>query len=296
LLSRRIPFSVKVFLLAIAIADDIGAILVIAAFYTSELDFLALMLAAGVLLTIVALNRGGVRNVDVYVMLGIVLWVFVLESGVHATIAGVVLGLMTPAGRFYNIDSFADSAQDLVNRFRVAHQTGNEGIQQGVLSQMEDLSHGTEAPLDRLERALHPWVSYLIVPVFALANAGMYISGDVAREALESPVSQGVAVGLILGKPLGIVLFTWLAVKLRMGELPAGSTWGHILGVGLLAGIGFTVALLITGLAFEDETLADRARLGVLAASVVAGGLGLVFLLLTGRRTEYENERSAPAA
>jgi Na+:H+ antiporter, NhaA family len=295
LLSRRIPFSVKVFLLAIAVADDIGAILVIAAFYSSELDFLALLLAAAVLLTIVALNRSGVRNVDVYVLFGIILWVLVIESGVHATIAGVVLGLMTPAGRFYAVDSFADSAQDLINRFRVAHQTGNEGIQQGVLSQMEDLSHGTEAPLDRLERALHPWVSFLIVPVFALANAGIHITGDVAREALESPVSQGVAVGLTLGKPIGIVLFTWLALKLHLGELPAGATWGHILGVGLLAGIGFTVALLITGLAFEDDTLADRARLGVLAASVVAGGLGLAFLLLTGRRTRHENEQSAPA-
>jgi NhaA family Na+:H+ antiporter len=146
---------------------------------------------------------------------------------------------------------------------------------------MEDLAQGTEAPLDRLERALHPWVSFLIVPLFALANAGVHVSSDVADAAVESPVSQGVALGLLLGKPLGIFLLTWLAVRLRFCEMPSGATWGHILGVGMLGGIGFTVALLISDLAFQDEGLIDEAKLGVLAGSVVSGFAGLVFLWLT---------------
>jgi NhaA family Na+:H+ antiporter len=208
-----------------------------------------------------------------------------LESGIHATIAGVILGLLAPATSFYGRDTFVEDAEDLAVRFRAARAAGDEDAQQGILAQMEDLAQGTEAPLDRLERALHPWVSFLIVPLFALANAGVHISGDIADAAVESPISQGVALGLLLGKPLGIFLVTWLAVRLRFCEMPAGATWGHILGVGMLGGIGFTVALLISDLAFHDEALIDEAKLGVLAGSIASGLLGFAFLWLTsGRR------------
>jgi NhaA family Na+:H+ antiporter len=281
LLGGRVPFSIKVFLLALAIADDIGAIVVIAVFYTADLDMLALGLAACTLATVVVMNRSGVRNIGVYVVFGAVLWLTMLESGIHATIAGVILGLLAPASSFYGRDTFAEDAEDLTARFRAARANGDEGAEQGILAQMEDLAQGTEAPLDRLERALHPWVSFLIVPLFALANAGVHVSGDVADAAVESPVSQGVALGLLLGKPLGIFLLTWLAVRLRFCEKPSGATWGHILGVGMLGGIGFTVALLISDLAFQDEGLIDEAKLGVLAGSVVSGFAGLVFLWLT---------------
>jgi NhaA family Na+:H+ antiporter len=286
LLSRRIPFSVKVFLLALAIADDIGAILVIAVFYTAEIDIEALVAALAVFGTIVAMNRGGVRNVDVYVIAGIALWLAVYESGVHATLAGVALGLLTPARPFYQPEAFASSADDLVSRYRDALARASADEQQGTLGQLEDLSQGTEAPLERLERKLHPWVSYGIVPLFALANAGVAISSDLAQAAVESPVAQGIAVALVLGKPAGIVLFTWLSVRLRLGELPAGAGWRHVLGVGLLGGIGFTVSLLITGLAFEAQPqLIDEAKLGVLSASVVAGVAGFLFLWTVGRRS-----------
>ena len=285
LLGRRVPFSVKVFLLVLAIADDIGAILVIALFYTSHIDLEALGAAFAVFGAIVALNRGGVRSVDVYVVLGIALWAAMFESGVHATLTGVALGLLTPARYFYSPAVFAETATDLVGRFREALVAGNEDEQQGVLAQMEDLSQGTEAPMDRLERALHPWVSFGVVPLFALANAGVSVSGDAIGDALASPVTQGVALALLLGKPLGIFAATWLAVRLRLCDLPNGASWGHVLGVGLLGGIGFTVSLLIAGLAFEDAGTLDESKLGVLGASVIAGVCGFVYLWLTTRPT-----------
>jgi NhaA family Na+:H+ antiporter len=283
LLSRRIPFSIKVFLLALAIADDIGAIVVIAIFYTADMDLQALGLAAATLALIFAMNRAGVRNLNIYVAFGAVFWLTLHESGIHATIAGVVLGLLTPASSYYGSQTFAEDAEDLVNRFRVAHQAGAEDVQRGILAQMEDLAQGTEAPLDRLERALHPWVSFLIVPLFALANAGVHISSEVAEAAIESPVSQGVALGLLIGKPLGIFTLTWLAVRFRLCEMPAGANWAHILGVGMLGGIGFTVALLISELGFENAALVDEAKLGVLAASLAAGVSGFLFLWLATR-------------
>jgi NhaA family Na+:H+ antiporter len=280
LVSRRVPFSVKVFLLALAIADDIGAIIVIGLFYTADFDPVAFGVAVAILAGIVAMNRQGMRNVDVYVAAGILLWLAVFESGIHATLAGVALGLLTPARSLYDPSAFAVAVDELNARYRAALESGSLDQQQGILSQIEELSQGTEAPLDRLERKLHPWVSYVIVPLFALANAGVVLSGDGAANALESPITHGVVLGLVLGKPAGIVLATWLAVRLGMGRLPNGATWRHIVGVGLLGGIGFTVSLLITGLAFEDPALVDEAKLGVLFASVVSGVAGFAYLRL----------------
>jgi NhaA family Na+:H+ antiporter len=290
LLSGRIPFGVKVFLLALAIADDIGAILVIAVFYTADLNLEALSIAALIFGAMVAMSRAGVRSVDAYVAVGAALWLAVFESGIHATLAGVALGLLTPARPFYGPLGFVAAAEGLVARFRQGQETGNADEQQSALAQLEDLSHGTESPLDRLERRLHPWVSYGIVPLFALANAGVAIDSGTIGDAIESSVSQGVALGLLLGKPVGIVLFTFVAVKLRLGDLPNGARWSHILGVGLLGGIGFTVSLLITGLAFEEGALVDEAKLGVLAASALAGAIGFVYLWLVSRPTTTAND------
>lgn len=281
LLSRRVPFSLKIFLLALAIADDIGGILVIAIFYASSINFLALGIAGAALALAYLLNRSGVRTINIYVAVGAVLWLAMLESGVHATIAGVTLGLLTPASYFYNPQTFTTAAEDLINRFRLAQQTGNEEVQQGILSQLEDLTQGTEAPLDRLERALHRWVSFGIVPVFALANAGVHVTSETADAAIQSPVSQGVFLGLLVGKPVGITIVTWLAVRLGICEMPSGATWPQIFGVGLLGGIGFTVSLLISDLAFEQELLIDEAKLGVLTASLAAGLIGYLFLRLS---------------
>jgi NhaA family Na+:H+ antiporter len=278
LLGRRIPFSVKVFLLALAIADDIGAVLVIAVFYTSNLDAEAAAVALAIFGLIVAMNRAGVRSVDVYVAVGILLWLAVFESGVHATLAGVALGLLTPARPVYSPDAFAASVEGLISRFRDAQARGASDESQALLGQIEDLSLGTEAPLDRLERKLHPWVSYAVVPLFALANAGISLSSDLLSDAASSPVTAGIALGLLIGKPVGIVTFTALAVRFTVCELPTGSRWAHIVGVGLLGGIGFTVSLLIAALAFEAPALADEAKVGILGASLLAGALGFVYL------------------
>ena len=218
LLNDRVPFALKVFLLGLAIADDIGAIVVIAVFYTHSLDYEAIAAAAVVLVAILALQRSGLRNNDAYTLLGIVFWAAVYKSGIHATLAGVALGLLTPARPAFPTSDFPLAAEDLLARYNDAE----EDDKQGVLSQMEDLAHGTEAPVDRIERNLHPWVSFGVVPLFALANAGVSISGDVISDAASSPISLGVALGLLLGKPLGIVTFTYLAVRLRLCELPTG--------------------------------------------------------------------------
>ena len=300
LLSRRVPFSIRVFLLALAIADDIGGILVIAIFYTSDISFSAMAIAGLLVAVTYVLNRAGVRSITVYVVLGALLWVAVHESGIHATIGGVVLGLLTPALPYYNPETFAESAEDLANRYRTALQAGATAVQESLLSQMEDLVQGTEAPLERIERALVGWVSFTIVPIFALANAGVAISGNVASDAVTSPVSQGVVLGLMLGKPVGIFLFTFLAVKLGICDMPRGATWSHVLGVGLLGGIGFTVALLITDLGFRGQpVLADDAKLGVLAASLAAAVLGTAFLFFVGLSspdTQNASEEARPIA
>jgi Na+:H+ antiporter, NhaA family len=296
LLSGRVPFSLKVFLLALAIADDIGAILVIAVFYTSDINFLALGLAAATIVLVSTLNRSGVRNVNVYVVVGAVLWLTMLESGIHATIAGVVLGLITPASYFYNPATFATAAEDLVNRFKLAQETSNEEIQQGILAQMEDLTQGTEAPLDRLERALVNWVSFLIVPLFALANAGVHISSETADAAVQSSISQGVFFGLVIGKPIGIFLITFIAVKTRLCEMPTNATWLQVLGIGMLGGIGFTVALLITDLGFRGDLFIDEAKLGVLTASAASGLIGFIFLWLTTRSASAKDFEAEPEA
>jgi Na+:H+ antiporter, NhaA family len=276
LLSNRVPFAIKVFLLGLAIADDIGAIIVIAIFYTQSINMEAIGVAAVMLGIIVACSRSGVRNVDFYIVLGVVFWAAVYKSGIHATLAGVGLGLLTPARPAYATDDFSASAEGLLADYRNAPESDKPG----VLSQVEDLAHGTEAPVDRLARKLHPWVSFGVVPLFALANAGVTISSDTVSEAAGSPITLGVALGLLLGKPIGIFVFTFIAVRLRLCELPTGAQWHHVFGVGLLGGIGFTVSLLITALAFTDPLLVDEAKLGVLCASVLAGIAGYTLLRL----------------
>ena len=278
LLGKRAPFSLKVFLLALAIVDDLGAILVIAVFYAESVSFEAGMWALILAATIFGAGRAGLRSTDIYVVLGIAFWIAVYKTGVHATIAGVVLAMLTPARAFYSQRAFESNAMDLLVSYRHARDRGDQEQAQQVLSEIEELSRDTEAPLDRLEHQLHPWVSYLIVPIFALANAGVSLSGGLIADAAGSPVTLGIVFGLVAGKPLGVVLACVLAVRLGLAELPSNTHLGHIIGIGLVAGIGFTVSLFITGLAFSEQTLADEARIGILAASFVAGVVGFVYL------------------
>jgi NhaA family Na+:H+ antiporter len=278
LVGKRIPAEVRVFLLALAIVDDIGAIVVIAFFYNEALSLEALGIAVLLLAVIVAMNRGGVNSMNPYFVVGALMWVAVLKSGIHATIAGVVLGALAPASPYFGERTFADAMDRLVQRFRAALAEGNEELGETILGQVEELALGTEAHLERLLRLLQPWTSYAAVPLFALANAGIALSGDAVGDAASSNVTLGIIVGLLAGKLLGIVGFSWVAVRLGICSLPSGMTWRQMVGVGLLAGIGFTVSLFITDLAFTDSELVSNAKIGIVLASVLAGLAGYALL------------------
>jgi NhaA family Na+:H+ antiporter len=252
LLGSRISPQLRVFLLALAIVDDIGAIIVIAVFYTGEIQLDSLAIAGAIFALIYAMRLARVTNFGPYIVLGICAWIAVYESGIHATIAGVVLGLMTPA---------------------------------------HPLSGGeTKAPLDRLEHFLHPYTSYLIIPLFALANAGVALTPSRLDDSLSSAATLGIIAGLVIGKPVGILAATALAVRLRIATLPRNTTWPEVAGVGVLAGVGFTVALFINELAFESATLIERGKIGILTASLCAATLGLIALLLVSGPEEPEED------
>lgn len=253
LFGRRLPAGLRVFLLTLAIADDIGGIAIIAIFYTADLSLPHLGTAVGLLALVVAAQRFGVRHVPVYVVIGLVLWYATHESGIHATIAGVALGLLTPANPFRG----------------------------------RDVMH-------KLEHTLLPYSSFLIVPLFALANAGVEVTPDALGNAFSGSVAWGVLLGLVVGKFVGISATTVAGARLGLGRLPAGVNLGHVLGASLLAGIGFTVSLFIAELSFTDApNLLDQAKIGVLAGSLVAGALGSVFLLVVSRVSPTSAEHGA---
>ncbi len=284
ILGRRIPSQLRVFLLALAIVDDIGAILVIAIFYTDRIALDSLALAGILLAVIYTMNRLGVQDTLAYLLVGVCVWAAVFASGVHATIAGVALGLMTPVNPYYGRGRFLPALTDLASRFRRASARGDVESAEQLLGQMEDVVEGTEAPVDRLERLLHPVTSFVVVPLFALANAGVPLSNGVLSDSLSSSLTLGIFIGLLIGKPVGILTASWLAVRTGIARLPDGVTWPQMMGIGLLGGVGFTVALLINELAFASAPLTDQGRVGILAASVVAGVAGLAVLFAAGRQ------------
>jgi NhaA family Na+:H+ antiporter len=264
LLGSRVPASVKVLLLTLAIVDDIGAIAVIAVFYTDSLEPGLLLVAVALAALVAVMHRARVIYPPLLAIMGISLWLVVYESGVHATIAGVVMGLLTPA-RPIQTELEAEQIVDVLE---------GRDLRADDVRATATLIRGSVSACDRLIDALHPWTSYVIVPVFALANAGIVLSADAISDP--SAVLTGVAVALVVGKLVGITSFSWLAVRLGLGRLPDGARWGHILGVACVAGIGFTVSLFITGLAFDAPTLQDDAKIGTLAASLVAAIMGAV--------------------
>jgi Na+:H+ antiporter, NhaA family len=276
LLGPRVPVVLKVFLTALAIADDIGAVLVIALFYTSELAGSALLFGGGILAALIALNVLGVRRPAAYLILGALLWLAFLHSGVHATVAGVVLAMTIPSRTRVHEAEFLAVARDAINEFDAACQPGETVLtnraQQEAVEALEHVSEGVQSPLFTMERKLHGAVAFLIMPLFALSNAGVALGG--VLEALSLSVTSGVVLGLVLGKPIGITLFSWLAVRLGLATLPAQTSWRALHGVSWLGGIGFTMSLFIAGLAFADPALLDSAKVGILGASLVAGLAG----------------------
>jgi NhaA family Na+:H+ antiporter len=256
LLGPRVPLSLKVLLTAIAILDDLGAIVIIALFYTAELSWISIALAAACGLGLLALNRTGVTTYAPYMLVGITMWVCVLKSGVHATLAGVALAMAIP--------------------LRTAGPV-------------------TDSPLMRLEHALHPWVAFMIMPVFAFANAGIPLL-DIRWQDLLQPLTLGIALGLFVGKQLGVFLAARLAVALGIADRPSGASWPHVYGVALLSGVGFTMSLFIGTLAFDGVDKATAVRLGVIAGSLLAGVSGHLVLHLSTRKVETTVASRALAA
>jgi NhaA family Na+:H+ antiporter len=281
LLGDKAPVAIKVFLTALAIVDDIVAVLVIALFYTSEISWGALGIGGIFLVALIVANLIGVGRTLVYALLGIGLWLCFLLSGVHATIAGVLLALTVPAISFINPGAFLERSRYVLDRFEKAGAKGENVLsneeRQAALHALNHAAYKLEPPLHELEHTLHPWVVFAIMPLFALANAGVQLGGGIA-DALTNPVALGIVAGLVVGKQLGITLFAWLAVKSGVSELPEGIRWRHVYGAGWLAGIGFTMSLFISDLAFSDGWLVDAAKLGILVASLIAGVVGWVIL------------------
>jgi len=282
LLGPRIPITLKIFVLALAIADDIGAVMVIAIFYTAEISVTALVIAGIVLVFLAVLNKLGTKSLIPYTILGIILWLAFLKSGIHATIAGVLLAFTIPASSRYNTQKFSEKVKALIHKFDSAGEQSdsvlsNQERQTGVMA-IEESCEKVLTPLQRFEHGLHPWVAFLIIPVFALANAGVTLAGLDILAALFSPVSLGIIVGLFVGKQLGIFAFSFIAVKMKFATLPEGVNWKNLYGAGILAGIGFTMSLFIAGLAFSDPALIDLSKIGVLSGSLLAGIFGYMFL------------------
>jgi len=277
LLGKRIPSSLRVFMLALAIVDDVGAILVIAFFYTPTISLPYLAAAGGLLALLIVLS---VRRVPlfVYAVAGFFFWAAVLRSGVHATIAGVILGLIAPITPKFRPEELAETAEPLLDNFRAQILGQDKSSAEATLTTLDQLLTGTDSIAERLERNVHPWVCFLVLPLFALASAGVALSAEQLKMAYSSSIALGILLGLLVGKALGITLFSFLAVKLKIAGMADGLTWRGIAGVGLLAGVGFTVALFISGLSFDDEPLIATAKVAVLVASLAAGSIGYFFL------------------
>jgi NhaA family Na+:H+ antiporter len=290
LVGPRVPVGLKVFLTALAIADDLGAVLVIALFYTAKVNVLALGVAAGLLVLLWLAPRLGVRRMEIYLPLGVGVWAAMLASGVHATVAGVLVAMTVPVKAAIEPGVFLSGVRERLASLEAGPLTRESMVTNRA--QMEALEVVGQATLDFLpagfaiERYLHPITAFTVLPLFALFNAGVRLDGSI-REAVRQPVVLGILLGLFFGKQLGITLVSWIAVKSRRAELPAGVTLGQIYGASILGGIGFTMSIFVAGLAFPPGPLLSFAKLGILAASTVAGVVGFVVLkIIVGRTRE----------
>jgi NhaA family Na+:H+ antiporter len=295
LLASRVPRNLVIFLTALAIADDLGSVLVIAAFYTETLDYRALGSAAVVLILLVLLNRGGVRNAIPYLLLGAPLWIALFHSGVHATLAGVLLALTIPAFPAHTPARYERRVQQLLDAFRADRRdtsTPDDPLTNRrmatIAETMERASAAVQSPLQRVEHRLTPWVTFAVIPLFALTNAGIDLSAVSWRDAPSEPVTLGVSAGLLIGKFVGISFFSWTAVTLGLARLPSGVAWRHLFGAAWLAGIGFTMSLFIAQFAFDDVHHIEQAKLGILIGSFASALIGLAWLYTAGAKKGTE--------
>jgi NhaA family Na+:H+ antiporter len=288
LLGSRVPKNLVTFLIALAIVDDLGAVAVIAVFYTESINLLALSYAVAFTLILASFNLGGIRRPLPYAVVGIMLWAAMLTSGIHATIAGIVVAFVIPIRPKFEPETFIERVKENTMKMQKSIADTPDIIHnnhlRSLVSSLGDGVQLVQAPAQRLEHNLHLPVAYLVIPIFALANAGIPVDFNGFGKYLDHPITLGVLAGLLLGKPLGIAGFTWITVKLGWAELPRGLTMRHILGVGLLGGIGFTMSIFIADLAFTgspDDLL--MAKTGILLASAIAGLGGFIWLLFCPR-------------
>jgi NhaA family Na+:H+ antiporter len=289
LLGKRVPLGLKVFLTALAIVDDIAAVVVIAVFYTQDIAWAPLGVSALCLAGALAANRLGVRHPLPYALIGAWLWLTILQSGVHATLAGVLMAFTIPSQTAIDQRRFLRHGRAVLDHFEKAASKQPYDIladieQQMAIDALEDACEKVQPPLHRLENALHPWVTLVIMPIFALANAGVSLGADL-HKTLTDPITLGVVLGLFLGKPIGITFASWIAVRSGIASLPEKVSWKHIHGAAWLAGIGFTMSLFMTGLAFSDEERTTAAKLGILIASLGAGIVGSWILVRIRRKS-----------
>ncbi len=293
----RIPLPLKVFFTAMAIADDLGAILVIAIFYSSDISLVALGVAAVFLIALIVLNRARVYSPLPYAILGIGLWLAFLESGVHPTIAGVLLAMTIPTRSPANLRALLAQVISVLQSFELPVQWREQvdSRRQAAVSTLEEITERMQSPAQRLEETLTPWTTYLILPLFALANAGVAINPD-SLGTLTSRLSLGIILGLVVGKPLGIGLISYGATRLGLAKMPGGIEWRQFISAGFLAGIGFTMSLFITNAAFSDPQIQEAAKLAILVASILAAAIGSALLTLTSPRAEAHSEIMPAAA
>lgn len=289
LLRDRVPFGIRLFLTAFAIVDDLGAIVVIALFYTPTINLIALLVAAGITFCLFLLNRAGVRRSFPYLLCCVLLWFAVDKAGLHATAAGVITAIFIPSTGKYNTDIFLDMVSNYLGKMQC--QDGNCGnsilVNRSHLNAVQEVKLAcleVETPLQRLEHGLSSWVGYFVLPLFALANGGVILAGLDPLAALTNPITVGIAAGLFLGKPIGVFTFTFTAAKILKTELIQGTSWTHILGAGFLGGIGFTMSLFISNLSFPDSVNLEYGKIGIMIGSLLSGLAGFLLLRFTGKR------------
>lgn len=294
LLASRVPKALITFLVALAIVDDLGAVMVIAVFYTDTIALGPLAATGGLFALLLAFNLGGIRNTIPYFIVAVLMWYALQQSGVHATLAGIMGALSVPATPKYDPARFSEHVRGLMKRFDASHQPGKSIMTnvelRAVVQALENGVHSVEAPLQRLEHIWHMPVAYLVIPIFALANAGIPLASGSLGETLTHPVMLGVSLGLVLGKFIGITGASWMVLKLGVAELPKDTRFTQIAGVSLLAGIGFTMSIFVAELSFGGrEDLLLMAKTGILAASLLAGVAGFIWLYLVSNPVEVED-------
>ncbi|MDD2490829.1 MAG: Na+/H+ antiporter NhaA [Bacteroidales bacterium] len=290
LLGKRVPVALKVFLTALAIVDDLGAIIVLAVFYPTHAINIELLIYSGILFTmLLAFNRLNIKKPAFYIVPGVILWFLILGSGIHATIAGVLLAITIPGRSNINEVRFIVGSRYLINKFAAASDhrlkvLSNHEQQQAIHSLHQKLDQ-VHPLMIKVEHMLHPWVTFFIMPVFALANAGVLLDPGLFKESL-APIVPGIFFGLLFGKPFGIFIASWIAVKLKIAVLPGDMTWSHVFSVGIIAGIGFTMSIFIDNLAFTDQNVINMGKMTIIGTSFIAAVIGLTAILLTTKNKQ----------